>query len=103
MHNHPWGYFTFILKGGYYEWVAVLDSNNEVIGEKKVWRGPGHFRFCKANSYHRIEVDPDVDCWTLFMPGKQVQEWGFLTHKEWKLGTFEWIKHDEYFKERKIK
>jgi len=30
------------------------------------------------------------------MPGPQKQDWGFLTHDHWKLGTFKWIQHDEY-------
>jgi hypothetical protein len=83
VHDHPWPYATLILKGGYYEWLPQFNSKNEKIGEICVWRGPGSFRICGANSYHRIELDPSVDCWTLFMPGPQKREWGFLVNNQW--------------------
>jgi hypothetical protein len=88
VHNHPWPYFTLILAGGYYEW--VLSGNCEI----RKWRRPGHFRFCSANSYHRIELKPDVTPWTLFMPGPQRQEWGFWVNNKW-------IHNDHYLEERK--
>ncbi len=83
VHDHPWSYATLILKGGYWEWLPQFNSKGQKIGELSVWRGPGHFRLCKAESYHRIELDPDVDCWTLFMPGPQKREWGFLVKNKW--------------------
>ena len=88
VHDHPWPYFTLILAGGYYEW--VLSSNCEV----RKWRGPGHFRFCSATSYHRIELCEGVTPWTLFMPGPQTREWGFLVKNKW-------IHNDNYLEEHK--
>ena len=83
VHDHPWPYATLILKGGYYEWIPEFDSARRKIGEIRHWRGPGHFRTCSATSYHRIELDPEVTCWTLFMPGPQRREWGFLVNNQW--------------------
>ena len=83
LHDHPWPYATFILKGGYWEWTAEFDSNGLKTREIKHWRGPGHLRFSKANSYHRVELEPNVTCWTLFMPGPQCREWGFLVNNRW--------------------
>ena len=83
VHNHPWPYATLILKGGYYEWLPQFNSFGEKICEIAVWRGPGSFRVCGADSYHRIELDPSVECWTMFMPGPQRQEWGFLVKNKW--------------------
>jgi hypothetical protein len=83
VHDHPWAYATLILKGGYYEWIPEFDNNGKMIGEIKHWRSPGHFRTCRANSYHRIELDPNVECWTMFMPGPQKREWGFLVDNKW--------------------
>jgi hypothetical protein len=83
-----------ILKGGYYEWIP--DGNDEygLYIQRKVWRGPGHFRISKATSYHRIELKPGVTAWTLFMPGPQKREWGFLVRNKW-------IQHEKYFEYRK--
>ena len=75
VHDHPWPYATLILKGGYYEWVPEFDSNGTMLGQRRHWRGPGHFRICSPNSYHRIELKEGVTAWTLFMPGPHKREW----------------------------
>ena len=94
VHDHPWPYATLILKGGYYEWIPQFDKDGKKFGEIAHWRGPGHFRLCSANSYHRIELDPDVTAWTLFMPGPQKREWGFLVKNKW-------IPNGDYLEARK--
>jgi len=33
---------------------------------------------------HRIELDPGVECWTLFMPGAKTREWGFVQSGIWQ-------------------
>jgi hypothetical protein len=96
VHDHPWPYATLILKGGYYEWLPQFNSKGDRIGEIAVWRGPGHFRICRANSFHRIELDPSVDCWTLFMPGRKQRDWGFLSKGKW-------VQWEQYLKQRKAK
>ena len=96
VHDHPWPYATLILRGGYYEWLPVFDNDNKKIGEVCNWRGPGHFRISSATSYHRIELDPNVTAWTMFMPGPQRREWGFLVNNKW-------IHNEKYLTEQAIK
>ena len=80
LHDHPWPYFTWILKGGYWEHTP----------EGRYWRKPCSCRVGKATDLHRIELDPEKDdCWTLFIPGKKEREWGFVTEDGW-------IHHDSY-------
>jgi hypothetical protein len=93
VHDHPWPYATLILKGGYYEWIPEFNSKGEKIGERRYWRGPGHCRICRSTSFHRIELKPDVECWTMFMPGPQKREWGFLVNNRW-------IQHESYLATR---
>jgi hypothetical protein len=93
VHDHPWSYATLILKGGYWEWIPQFNKEGKKIIEIAKWRGPGHFRTCAATSYHRIELDPSVETWTLFMPGKQERDWGFLVKDKW-------IQHEKYLQER---
>ena len=83
VHDHPWPYATLILKGGYWEWIPQFNSLGQKIGEIATWRGAGHFRICSATSFHRIELDPSITAWTLFMPGPQKREWGFLVKNQW--------------------
>ena len=97
VHDHPWPYATLILKGGYYEWVPVFNTIGEKVNEIRHWRGPGHFRTCSAGSYHRIELDPGVTAWTLFMPGPHKREWGFLTGKNPKT---DWEHNESYLTRR---
>ena len=83
LHDHPWPYATLILKGGYWEWRPQFGADGKKIGELARWCGPGSFRVASANSYHRIELDPNVTCWTLFMPGPKQRDWGFLVKNKW--------------------
>ena len=96
VHDHPWPYTTLILKGGYWEWVPQFTAEGKRIGEIAHWRKPGHFRTCSATSFHRIELDPAVECWTLFMPGPQRREWGFLQRGQW-------IHNSKYLEEKAVK
>ena len=48
LHDHPWNYRTIILAGGYWEYT----------NEGKKWRGPLSYKFSKADTFHRIELDP---------------------------------------------
>jgi len=93
VHDHPWPYATLILKGGYWEWIPQFNNEGEKINEIAAWRKPGHFRTCSANSFHRIELDPDVETWTLFMPGKHKRDWGFLVKNKW-------IRNEAYLKSK---
>lgn len=93
VHDHPWPYATLILKGGYYEWIPQFDLDGNQSGEIRKWRGPGHFRLCGANSYHRIELKSGVNAWTLFVPGLHRRDWGFLVNNKW-------IQHEQYLKQR---
>ena len=93
VHDHPWPYATLILKGGYYEWTPEFDENNIKVGETRHWRGPGHFRICPANSFHRIELKPGVTAWTMFMPGAKKRDWGFLVNNRW-------IQNEQYLRNR---
>ena len=94
VHDHPWPYATLILRGGYWEWIPVFNTHGQQIHEYCVWRRPGSIRFASANTYHRIELDPAVTCWTLFMPGVKQREWGFLVRNRW-------IQWQEYLAQRK--
>jgi len=94
VHDHPWNYASLILKGGYWEWLPMFDDQGKKVAEVKKWRGTGTFRFGKMNTYHRIELDPDVTAWTLFFVGPRKREWGFLVNNKW-------IHYETYLNEKK--
>lgn len=86
LHDHPWPYFTLILRGGYWE----------TTPKGRFWRGPGHARICSPRSLHRIELKPGVTAWTLFIPGPKIREWGFIVEGKW-------MHNEKYFEWRKQK
>ena len=93
-HDHPWAFCTIILRGGYWEWRPVLNNMGRPMGERVQWKGAGSIRFGHARDYHRVELEPGVTPWTLFIPGPKFREWGFLVGNKW-------VQHDEYFEQRK--
>jgi len=99
LHDHPWGYATLILKGGYWEWIPVKSKEGAVVGSTRVWRGPGHFRVRSADDLHWLELEKDsngneIPCWSLFFMGRKQKEWGFMDHVKNK--GFRWIHNEDY-------
>lgn len=73
LHDHPWVNVSIVLKGGY----------TEVMPHASKWRGRGSIVFRLPKAAHRLELDED-SCWTLFITGPRVREWGFLCPKGWR-------------------
>ena len=59
LHDHYWTYITIILKGGYWE----------TTEKGTFWRKPGYIGFRSADSLHRVDLKPNTDTMTLFIPG----------------------------------
>lgn len=104
LHDHPWAFRTFILKGGYWEWRRYDDiplKELEKLNFEQVERAIGpdgslqvKRRFdapCtlyrKANTAHRVEIDKP--CWTLVITFKKMRRWGFITKNGW-------VHHSQY-------
>ena len=119
MHDHPWGYRTLILSGGYWEHEFITERGTDTY---RTWRGPGYTEVYDAYHSHKIMLEDGIPCWTIFIPFKQEKPWGFwrITKKETskpttrsqaalkQLGREEkeeivdyekrWIKHDIFLK-----
>jgi len=76
LHDHPNDYISVILSGSYRE-----HTPNGVY-----LRTPGHFRYRRAESPHRLEV-VDGPVWTIFIAFRRRRDWGFFT-------PHGWIQHD---------
>ena len=59
LHDHYWSYITIILKGGYWE----------TTNKGKFWRSPGYIGFRSADHLHRVDLKPNTNTMTLFIPG----------------------------------
>jgi hypothetical protein len=72
VHNHPWRRsYSLILTGGYIE--------HRYVGGRIVTRRflPGMINVIDSSDFHRVELI-GRDCWTLFLSGPKVAQWGFL-------------------------
>jgi hypothetical protein len=68
LHTHPWlANASLLLKGRYREWTGDHAFTD---------RSPGAIKFRWGPAPHRIELTQGT-CWTLFVTGPVVREWGF--------------------------
>lgn len=74
LHNHPWEWaYSLVLTGGY--WEEIL-QNGKITWTKQL---PGSVHRIDANTFHRVKLfDETKGCWTLFVAGPRLQEWGFI-------------------------
>lgn len=79
LHDHPWWNVSILLRGGYVE----------VMPNATKHRRAGHVVFRRAEAAHRLVLHRDasgrsIPCWSLFLTGPVVRQWGFLCPKGWR-------------------
>ncbi|HXG70575.1 MAG TPA: hypothetical protein VNJ04_08195 [Gemmatimonadaceae bacterium] len=79
LHDHPWWNVSVILRGGYVE----------VMPDGRRTRRVGQVVFRRAEAAHRLVLTRDVSgravpCWSLFITGPRVRDWGFWCPKGWR-------------------
>ena len=79
VHDHPWWFLTFVVKGGYTDFTP---------GGKEHLR-PGSIRYRPAPHQHTVVPDPG-GCWTILITGRSLRKWGF-----WPKGKF--IRANKFF------
>ncbi len=85
-HDHPSWSFSIRLKG------RMVEQFPLVIGGRYTQIHSARMapRFCwrAANFAHRLELKPGESCWTLFIMGPVIRDWGFIVNGEW----FHWTR-----------
>lgn len=77
LHDHPWLNCSVILKGSYTEHTIKAGG----VNYRRVFSA-GDFKFRHAKYAHRIELHAD-ECFSLFITGPVIREWGFHCEKGW--------------------
>lgn len=95
LHDHPWHWASLLLRGQYIEHTIAAGG----IHHRQL-RQPGSIKLCAPWRAHRVELvsagselapaserirylaglqaaDAPLPCWTLFITGPRVREWGF--------------------------
>lgn len=85
LHDHPWASLSIILKGGYME--KTRFGERVCVAGDFIWRWPRFAHrivllpyFWPAFLFSHIQDPsemPKQPCWTLFITGPKVREWGF--------------------------
>lgn len=78
LHDHPWWNFSFLLSGRYVEHTIPAGGINRRIEYRA-----GDLKFRRATAAHRVELI-DGACWSLFITGPRIRDWGFHCPHGWK-------------------
>jgi hypothetical protein len=79
LHDHMYVNLSIILEGVYVE--------HEILAggvQRATRRTAGEWKLRRPSAAHMIELDPGTECWTLFLTGPRVREWGFHCPKGWR-------------------
>jgi hypothetical protein len=94
LHDHPWWFVSWIVKGGYYE---VTQDPTVPRAEVVRTRAAGSVAFRRADHRHRVVLLRSrqdyrmLPCWTVVVTGPVSRSWGF-----WCNGRFiHWRKFTE--------
>jgi hypothetical protein len=72
LHDHPWVNLSILILGEYVE--HTIDAGGI---HRRTTRRAGDIKLRRAQAAHRLEVIPGVECWTLFITGPRLRQWGF--------------------------
>jgi len=72
LHDHPWSFVSFILKGGYHE--HRLNPVTREVEERDV----GFCNIMRRDDAHFIEYLHRGPTWSLLFVGKRRRTWGYL-------------------------
>ena len=83
LHDHPWANLSIPLEGEYLEHTIRAGGIHV-----RTLRRPGRVKLRSARAAHRVELIPNdggqaSPCWTLFLTGPTVREWGFHCPTRW--------------------
>lgn len=81
LHDHPWWNISIILANCYVEQTILAGG----VNKRRVYTA-GDVKFRAARSAHRVEL-ANGKCWTLFITGPRLREWGFHCPSGWKHWT----------------
>ena len=79
MHDHPWNYTSFILKGSYFE-QRMFYPNFRVMGSGTY--GPQDLLERDSRDVHRLTIKSPV-VWTLVITSGRERVWGYQTSQGW--------------------
>jgi hypothetical protein len=80
MHDHPWNFWSLVLRGGYTEQVPEAQGMAPWRYKHEVKRRLSYKRAEDLHAIRRLHRNPT---WTLLLVGRRRREWGFYTNAGW--------------------
>ena len=77
LHNHPWHSALSLVLTGHYDEIRLGNGRQNFALQKRKIRA-GHLNYISGSIYHRINLTPGQQAWTLFVHTASHRSWGFL-------------------------
>jgi len=94
LHDHPWVNGSIVLRGGYWEIMPERAPSISwpVPPTRTQWRGAGSVVLRRPTAAHRLVIGAQGiegrgPCWSLFVTGPKMREWGFWCPRGWRVWT----------------
>ena len=82
LHNHPWRRALSLVLCGNYEETRMLDARaGNALQKRRL--GPGRLNYISGDVFHRINLAPAAECWSLFVHAPKAGSWGFFKQHEY--------------------
>ncbi len=83
LHDHPFSFWSFILRGGYIEHRPGCYLNDyDGTCDCEIFTAPALVRR-KATDFHRLELLGGAPAWTFVIASNYFRPWGFLVRGAW--------------------
>jgi hypothetical protein len=95
LHDHPWDFISFVLRGGYWE-MTDTDTRDQP-GWKVKYRLVRRVNVKRATASHYIRHLVRVPTWTLLLTGPRRRTWGYWDRLNPQRRTdFIWVPFDQH-------
>jgi hypothetical protein len=88
LHDHPWPFVSFVLRGGYTEEIGIRAGRRgrgPVVGRRLRSWGPGSVHRMRRTDAHTITWLHRTPTWTLVLVGRRATDpgWGYWDETGW--------------------
>jgi hypothetical protein len=92
-HDHPWSFWSVVLRGGYSEHWFPYPNTGFLHYEEQTWKRWSLHRMGTEHAHSITTVEPRTK--TLVFAGRRRRTWGFFTEDGWVPWT-EYVSPEEY-------
>ncbi len=82
LHNHPWKHALSLVLCGSYEETRMLGARADNTLHSR-WLRAGGFNFIPGEVFHRVNIAPGTECWSLFIHAPKAKAWGFIQQQQY--------------------